>query len=213
MLVRREDEASGEMARHELDASAALGLAAWVMARLARAGGAVPGTHMELGALCFYAYGALLAEGLEMETGEIAFEASARGPVPPVIHAAHGARGAEPLLEPCGPASAFSERARGCIDDVVNVYGRLLGRGLREEARFEAPWASTPEQDRRVPIPTSRLRDHFKARFGAGERVEFPERLFGTSSLRLDRGAVPTFGSLREMSEAVTRILGPPADA
>ncbi len=213
MLVRREDEASGEMDRQDVNVSAALGLAAWVMARLARAGRAVPATHMEVGALCFYGYGALLAEELEMETGVIAFEAWAHGPVSPATFAAYGERDAEPILEAFGPASAFSERARSCIDDVLNVYGRLLGRGLRQEARFEAPWASTAEPARRVPIPASRLRAHFKARFGAGERVEFPDRLFGTSSLRLDRGAVPTFGSLREMSAAVTRILGPAADA
>jgi uncharacterized phage-associated protein len=187
----------------------ARGLASWIVARVVgrpSRGGEL--THLKLQKLCFYGYGALLAEGLEGEAGRVRFEAWPHGPVSPAVYAAYRARGSAPISEPHGPATVFSSEAERTLDDILNVYGRLSAWALREESHLEAPWIATYEPERSLPIDDEHLRVHFKAKFAGGAGVAFPERLFGSSSFRLDRIPVPTFGSLRAMSEATTRILG-----
>ncbi len=191
------------------DGRGARGLAAWVIARgvphSPRVGAL---THLKLQKLCFYAYGALLAEDLEHEGGTVTFEAWPHGPVSPAVYTAYRSCGADPIGQAQGTPTKFSAAAERCLDDVLNVYGRLTAWALREESHLEAPWMSTFDPDRKVPIAEARLRTHFKAKFAEGATVAFPERLFGGSSFRLDRIPVPTFSSLRAMSEATTRILG-----
>lgn len=162
-------------------------------------------THLKLQKLAYYSYGALLAFGCEAAVGPIEFEAWKHGPVSRSIYELfrHYAnmpigRAARPDLSPIVEAH---------LQDVINVFGRMTAWQLREESHMtDSPWSYTYDGTPGRLIPESMLREHFQKMFNAP--VRFPERLFGCSSLLLDRIPVPTFPTLHEMSRAVTRILG-----
>ena len=102
----------------------------------------------------------------------------------------------------------LSPSASAHLLDVMNVFGRMTAWQLREEShREKTPWRSTYDGSPHLAIDERLLRDHFRKMF-AGPIVRFPERLFGSSSMELDRIPVPRFGTLHQMSKAVTRILG-----
>lgn len=165
-------------------------------------------THLKLEKLAFYSYGALLALDLDGELGDVQFQAWKHGPVAPKINSKYGSfKGGEALPFVEYPHEPFSERAAAAMRDVINVYGRLTGWQLREESHLERPWCEHFDGALNKEIPKEDLRRHFKKKF-ASPGVRFPERLFGASSLLLDRIPVPTFRSLSEMSMAATRILG-----
>lgn len=165
-------------------------------------------THLKLQKLAFYCYGGLLAFGLDAELGDVAFEAWKHGPVAPAVYDEFYSYGRAPL--PPMPPPELSPRAERVMRTVLNVYGRLTAWQLREESHSEEPWRATYSDTCRASLPKSDLRAHFEEKF-CGPKVHFPEQLFGASSLLLDRIPVPTFSSLFEMSQAVTRILGPSA--
>ncbi|MBX3230456.1 MAG: DUF4065 domain-containing protein [Labilithrix sp.] len=184
---------------------AALTLADWICATAPSQPDLL--THLKLQKLAFYCYGALLAFGLERELGTIEFQAWKHGPVSPAMYRKFQPCGREPILFQVHKPS-LDVQVEAVASDVVNVYGRLTAWQLREESHLENPWTSAYDDTSRNVIPAEQMREHFHAKFCLGV-VQFPERLFGGSSLRLDRIPVPTFRSLREMSIAATRILGP----
>lgn len=163
-------------------------------------------THLKLQKLAFYAYGAALGFGVEDAIGRIEFQAWRHGPVCPDIYREYSAHGSQPIARPIDRPRSFGQ-AEECMRDVVNVYGRMTAWQLREETHLEQPWLDRWDGTLNVEIPTEALRMHFAAKF-AGQTVAFPERLFGGSSMTLDRIPLPTFASLRRMSEAATQILG-----
>lgn len=163
-------------------------------------------THLKLQKLAFYSYGALLAFGLEGETGEVSFEAWKHGPVAPDVYRRYADYGREALPR-TSCRHGYSARVESVLSDVLNVYGRMTAWQLREESHEEGPWQEAYSEIYRMTISTESLRTHFRTKFG-GPTVTFPERLFGGSSFLLDRIPVPAFSSLSEMSKAATRILG-----
>jgi uncharacterized phage-associated protein len=184
--------------------SPALVLAEWLCATAPRRPDAL--THLKLQKLAFYAYGALLAHDIDSDLGDVEFQAWPHGPVSTEIYSHFASYGAAPL--PADPSSAaVSERCAAVIADTVAVYGRLTAWQIREESHLEEPWVEVFDGRRDVPIPTERLRQHFRSKFTTG-KVRFPERLFGGSSLQLDRIPVPEFSTLHDMAVGVERILG-----
>lgn len=166
-------------------------------------------THLKLQKLAFYAHGAMLAFDMDRETGPLEFQAWKHGPVAPSIHARFKGCGAEPVGRPLPweDTPRFSLPTEDILSCIVNVYGRMTAWQLREESHAEAPWREAFDGTPSVVMRTERLRSHFKAKFVCGV-VHFPERLFGTSSMALDRIPVPTFETLVDMSRVTTRILG-----
>lgn len=162
-------------------------------------------THLKLQKLAFYCYGALLAFDVEREVGQIEFQAWKHGPVNAEIFRRYSPFGKSVLPRP-ESACAFGLATESAIRDVLNVYGRLTAWQLREESHVEEPWRRAFTGARGVRLDDEELRAHFKLKFATG-RVRFPERLFGTASMALDRIPVPTFGSLAEMADAATSIL------
>ncbi|MCL2724981.1 MAG: DUF4065 domain-containing protein [Polyangiaceae bacterium] len=163
-------------------------------------------THLKLQKLAFYCYGGLLAFGLENSIGDMQFEAWKHGPVSPVIFGRYHGFRASPLPR-TSTKPEIETRSETIMRHVLNVYGRLTGWQLREESHEARPWSSTFDGTPNKTIPKSDLIPFFRDKF-AGPVVRFPERLFGSSSLILDRIPVPSFSSLEEMSIATTRILG-----
>jgi uncharacterized phage-associated protein len=80
--------------------------------------------------------------------------------------------GSAPLPKPM-MFPAFSSQTTTALRHVVNVYGRMTAWQLREESHDERPWSVASY---RAKLPTSELRQFFKAKFRAP--VQFPERLF-----------------------------------
>lgn len=163
-------------------------------------------THLKLQKLAYYCYGALLAFDCEFEVGPIEFQAWKHGPVSPAIFKNYKEYNNKPIGRVSKPSLPHVPESH--LRDIMNVFGRMTAWQLREESHMEkTPWRDTynglPDQT----IGENLLRRHFRAMF-AGPVVRFPERLFGSSSLELDRIPVPRFRTLHEMSDAVTRILG-----
>jgi uncharacterized phage-associated protein len=165
-----------------------------------------PLTHLKLQKLSFYCYGGLLAFGLENAIGDVRFQAWKHGPVSPVVYEHYRAFGAAPLPR-ASKKLALAAQSETVMGHVLNVYGRLTAWQLREESHEEGPWPSTFDGTHGREIEKDDLARFFREKF-AGPVVRFPERLFGASSLMLDRIPVPSFSSLEEMSGAATRILG-----
>jgi uncharacterized phage-associated protein len=163
-------------------------------------------THLKLQKLEFYCYGALLALDLDEELGDISFQAWKHGPVSPAVFEHYRAYKGEALPKPSS-AARFSERITSALTSIVNIYGRMTAWQLREESHSESPWESVYTGTLHTPILKDDMRAHFIGKF-RGPSVSFPERLFGGSSMLLDRIPVPTFSSLDVMSQAATRILG-----
>lgn len=163
-------------------------------------------THLKLQKLAFYSYGGLLAFGLEDKVGDVLFQAWRHGPVSPTIYDQYKSYGRDPLPVPV-PPFPFATDVETVLTEMLNVYGRLTAWQLREESHSEAPWMSSYQEGSNAPIEKEDMRNYFRAKFRAG-RVSFPERLFGASSMLLDRIPVPAFRSLAEMSDAATRIFG-----
>lgn len=184
--------------------SPALDLAEWILANTPDRPDTL--THLKLQKLEFYCYGALLALDLDRELGNISFEAWKRGPVAPEVYERYSAYSGEPVPKPTRPLKAFSPRVESALSDVVNVYGRMTAWQLREESHWETPWTRN-DGTSHPPLCTEDLREHFRKKL-LGPAIPFPERLFGGSSMLLDRVPVPTFSSLAEMSRAASRILG-----
>ncbi len=162
-------------------------------------------THLKLQKLAYYCYGALLAFGCEDTIGTVEFEAWKHGPVSRSIYELYKNYTNMPIGRARKPV--LPSVAEEHLLDVMNVFGRMAAWQLREESHLEkTPWRDTYNGQRGQVIPENILRAHFRKRFA--KPVQFPERLFGSSSLLLDRIPVPTFSTLHEMSKAVTRILG-----
>ena len=163
-------------------------------------------THLKLQKLAFYGFGAILAHGLESRlSGPVRFEAWKHGPVNPEIYLECRDSGIAAL----SPASARGTLPRDVAEILratMNVFGRLTAWQLREETHDEKPWRDHFTGAPNIEIPTDELRVHFKKKFTGA--VQFPERLFGNSSMALDRLAVPSFTSFDAMSRAATHILG-----
>lgn len=163
-------------------------------------------THLKLQKLAYYCYGAVLAFGCEDEVGPIEFQAWKHGPVSPAIYAVYKEYQSNPIERALKPILSPSTESHLC--DVMNVFGRMTAWQLREESHLErTPWRNTYDGSLGQTISEDLLRDHFREMF-TGPVVRFPERLFGSSSLELDRIPVPKFGTLHEMSDAASRILG-----
>lgn len=163
-------------------------------------------THLKLQKLAYYCYGALLAFGREDAIGPIEFQAWKHGPVSPAIYKAYKEYESRPIDRAPKPDLEPSVESHLC--DVMNVFGRMTAWQLREESHLEkTPWRNTYDGSLDRAIDEDLLRDHFREMF-AGPIVRFPERLFGSSSLELDRIPVPRFGTLHEMSNAASRIFG-----
>jgi uncharacterized phage-associated protein len=163
-------------------------------------------THLKLQKLAYYCYGALLAFGCEDEIGPIEFQAWTHGPVSPEIYRTYREYERNPIDRAAKPTIAPSAESHLC--DVMNVFGRMTAWQLREESHLEkTPWRNTYDGSLNQTIGEDLLRGHFREMF-TGPIVRFPERLFGSSSLELDRIPVPKFSTLHEMSNAASRIFG-----
>lgn len=164
-----------------------------------------PLTHLKLQKLAYYCYGALLAFDCEDLIGHIEFQAWKHGPVSPEIYALYQHLGKNPIGRAQKPQ--VHPTAELHLNDVMNVFGRMTAWQLREESHIEkTPWSNVYNGAYNQVISEVLLRKHFRVMFK--ESVRFPEKLFGSSSLELDRIPVPRFRSLHEMSLAVSRILG-----
>jgi uncharacterized phage-associated protein len=164
-----------------------------------------PLTHLKLQKLSYYCYGALLAFDCEHLIGHIEFQAWKHGPVSPEIYALYQRFGKNPIGRAHKPT--VQPIAELHLNDVMNVFGRMTAWQLREESHIEkTPWSNIYNGAYNQVISEVLLRKHFRVMFK--ESVHFPEKLFGSSSLELDRIPVPKFRSLHEMSLAVSRILG-----
>ncbi len=164
-----------------------------------------PLTHLKLQKLAYYCYGALLAFDCEHQIGHVEFQAWKHGPVSPEIYAMYQCFGKTPIGRTHKPM--LHPIAESHLYDVMNVFGRMTAWQLREESHIEkTPWSNIYTGAHHQVISDVLLRKHFRTMYR--ESVHFPERLFGSSSLELDRIPVPTFRSLHEMSLAASRILG-----
>jgi uncharacterized phage-associated protein len=164
-----------------------------------------PLTHLKLQKLAYYCYGALLAFDCEETVGFLEFEAWKHGPVSPAIYELFKEYANASIGRAPKPFIASSAEAH--LYDVMNVFGRMSAWQLREESHLtNTPWRKSYDGVRGRVISPDVMRSHFRQMFTSP--VSLPERLFGCSSMQLDRIPVPTFASLREMSQAVTRIFG-----
>lgn len=159
-----------------------------------------PLTHLRLQRLLFYCYGALVSFDREADIEEGVVEFGKYGPFFPHVYDAYSKYGTQPI--PPGAGYSFRPITHKILSSILNVYGRMRTFQLHEESYCEAAKLAV---DRK--LSAERLKAHFYDKF-QGPVVEFPERLFGASSLRLSRVPVPTYSTLWEMSEATTRIFG-----
>lgn len=129
-------------------------LAQWIVGNLGE-----PVTHGRLQGLCFYVYGHGLAEGHEVELGDVRFEAWKHGPVCRPVYEAYWTHGREPI--PVAPVKIeFPGATESTLRDVLGVYGTLRGWELRAQSQLEAPWT---EAGLDQEIPRSSLLRHFCA--------------------------------------------------
>jgi uncharacterized phage-associated protein len=189
--------------RHD-PADPSLELAGWLCANTPRLPDEL--THLKLQKLAFYCYGALLAFDLDSQVGDIAFEAWKHGPVSPKMYQEYSAYGRQILPKP-SQARRYLAAVESVLRQTTNVYGRMTAWQLREESHTETPWEANYDGMPNKPLAKESIRAHFRTKF-RGPVVSFPERLFGASSMLLDRIPVPTFSSFADMSTATTQILG-----
>lgn len=164
----------------------------------ARAARFEPVTHLKLQKLAFYGWGALVAHGLEAQSGygPIRFEAWKHGPV---CHALwlefRSCRSdAIPLESPTPHPDRDVEQV---LEDVVEVYGPLGAWALRCETHLEVIWKQAFDAER--AIEPAEFAEHFRAKFARG-RVRLPAHRGGPSAA-LDGLPVATFESLHELAE------------
>jgi uncharacterized phage-associated protein len=156
-------------------------------------------THLKLQKLTFYTYGAILAERLDPEVGQIEFEAWKHGPVSRAVNERYKWHGAEPLPVP-RLSSEYGNAVERCIGDVLAVYGKLSAWQLREQSHLEDPWKEAWSSDDKV-ICVEGLRRYFSTKFAAGH-VTVPEVLTQVWPLSFDRLPQAHFESLHSLASA-----------
>jgi uncharacterized phage-associated protein len=164
-----------------------------------------PITHLKLQKLTFFAYGAVLADDLDTQVGQVDFEAWQHGPVCPPVYEHYKSYGSAVLPLP-EAGETYSHAVEQCLRDVIAVYGRLSAWQLREQSHLEEPWeyawnSGSQEFGSRV-IPTEKLRAHFRAKFKTG-KVTPPEGLTQIWPLSLDSIPQARFDSLHSLARAL----------
>jgi len=179
---------------------AAVQLAAWIQQRY-RYAALDAMTHLKLQKLAFYCYAAAMAADVDAALPDVAFEPWQHGPVQRTIWERYREYGKVPLPAPTGPAVRLPLDAEQVMQDALDVYGVLRPWSLREQSHLESVWQQADAAKATV-IDRDQMRAWAKAKFSSN-RVEWPEYLAGSSSMRLDGVPVATHSSLRELADTV----------
>ncbi len=177
-------------------AGSALGLAGHVLRRTESRGI----DHLKLQKLCFYAFGAALAHGVDSDVGELVFEPWKHGPVNREVWDAFKVHKAGVIPVPADAREYEDPALRQVVEDVLDVYGRMSSWSIRCESHLETPWLNARPEAR--PMTVLELRGHFVRKFARG-RVSLPAYLAGAASSALDGIPAARFESLRAMADAV----------
>lgn len=156
-------------------------------------------TPLKLQKLCFYCYGAALAN--DWKVGIIRFEAWQYGPVNRTLWSRYKNFGKSAISSDLIRASCYSTEMESAFRSILSSYGKLSGRMLVQETHFEKPWLDAWER-RDLFISERQLSDHFKKKF-APKNISPPKLLVDFGIISLDGIPTEGFESLEAMADNV----------